>query len=983
MKRISIFLLFASFTTCMWAQSLPLLWQSRYAGPGDNSDKFNKIIAVPGGDYVAVGFTTRNGKYKDFLTVKINGANMDTLWTRTKGTGSGDDEAISCAVDASGNIYVTGYRDGGNTSDDIYTIKYDASGTDLWDTAYNDADSAFLDDRPVDCGVDPSGNFIIAGWTEQGTSAVNQNDYLILKYDSNGALLWRTRYNRSGYKDEASAMAIDANGDIFVTGRSAILTDDDWVTMKLDGATGNQLWTPVKIYSSGNGDDRAVDIALDNAGNPCVVGRAKNGSNNDQYHLLKYSSAGALLVNKFKDAIGGNARPTSIAVDQVNNDMYVTGEADQSPGSTDYDVYTVKWNAAGTFQWDRTWAGPALNEDIGADIVVDPFSNILICGKTDADPDLNHSSYDWVTLKYDASGIIQYSKVKNGTRNDDDEAASIVVDASGNAIVAGYINNTSTQKDASRIKYDAIGNPSYTKEYNGEGDFNESSKAMVQDGSGNTYIAGYAYVETDNKNIFAGKIDPSGNLVDTFLMNGTNDADDELSAIATDGNGNIYACGYTKSSGEKSNFILIKFNSNLVVQWDTTYNYINQSDKAVSLAADGSGIYVTGVSDADPNDTIANDDIVTIKYDGSGNILWSQRYNNAFNFRDEPVKLILGMNNRVYVTGRTSNIHDDDIILLSYDQTTGNPVSGFPAIWNSNFADDDRASDIVEDAGGYVYVSGYSQSSSFVEDYTLLKYNSSGVLDWSVSYDGTASNEDRANAIALDATGNIIVAGQTDVDNSVATNYNYGTLIYDGTGNYVCSAAVPFTYNGSGDGDDVSVAVNVNGNLILITGQSAEGTPQARNKNIMVRIYDESACAEIPEFAEYDGPAGGGDAPNATFVTASTIFITGSSDGADNQKDIITLKYDINTGLAEAAQASISSFVYPNPFNSTAVIQLDGSATKNRSVQVYNVLGEVVYQLGNIGASIQLDKNEFPDGVYSYKVFEAGGTVAGGRFVTN
>lgn len=51
-------------------------------------------------------------------------------------------------------IYVTGYRDGGTTQDDIYTIKYNATGTDLWDTSYNDVATALLDDRPVDCGVD-------------------------------------------------------------------------------------------------------------------------------------------------------------------------------------------------------------------------------------------------------------------------------------------------------------------------------------------------------------------------------------------------------------------------------------------------------------------------------------------------------------------------------------------------------------------------------------------------------------------------------------------------------------------------------------------------------------------------------------------------------------------------------------------------------------------------------------------------------------
>lgn len=333
--------------------------------------------------------------------------------------------------------------------------------------------------------------------------------------------------------------------------------------------------------------------------------------------------------------------------------------------------------------------------------------------------------------------------------------------------------------------------------------------------------------------------------------------------------------------------------------WTRTYNFISQSDKAISMVADASGIYITGVSDANANDTTDNADIFTMKFSSSGAVLWTQRYDDALGWRDEPVKMILGMNNRVYVVGRNSNIHDDDIVLLSYDRTSGNPIAGFPAIWNSNFQDDDRPSDVIEDGSGTIYISGYSQSSSFVEDYTLLKYFNTGVLDWAASYDGLASQEDRASALALDASGNVVVAGKTDVNNDpLLTNYNYGTFIYDGTGNYVCSSALPFNYNGAGDGDDVPAAVNVTGNNILVTGQSAEGTSLARNKNIMVRIYNEGTCNELPEYAEYDGPAGG-DAPNATIVVSQAIFITGSSDGVDNQKDIITVKFDVNTGLNE------------------------------------------------------------------------------------
>lgn len=984
MKRLPLILLFALTSPVLFSQSLPLLWESRYAGAGDNSDKFNKIIAVPGGNYVAVGYTTRNGKYKDYLVAKIDGTTLDTMWVRTKGTGSGDDEAISCAADAAGNIYVTGYRDGGTTQDDIYTIKYDPSGVDLWDTAYNDVDSAFLDDRPVDCAVDASGNFIIAGWTEQGTWATNQDDYMLLKYDSNGILIWRTRYDRSGFKDQAAAMAVDNLGDVFVTGRSSNGSDDDFVTMKLNGADGSASW--VKIYSGGNGDDRATAIALDNAGNPVVTGRYDNGTNDD-FRTIKYSSAGNILWTRASFGCCGNDRPFAIAIDQSTNDVYVTGESDVDLTTlTDYDILTFKYNASGVPQWNKTWAGGALNEDVPSDIAVDAFGNIIICGKTDGDPDPNHSNFDWVTLKYDASGTPQYSKTKNGSRNDDDEATSLVIDAPGNAIVAGYINNTTTQKDASRIEYDAIGNPALEKHYNGEGDFNESAHAMVQDGSGNTYIAGYAYTESDNKNIFAAKIDPSGNLVDTFLFNGTNDDDDELAAIAYDGTGNLYACGYTKTDGEKSNFILIKFNMNMDSAWTRTYNFISQSDKAVSLVVDNTGIYVTGVSDADANDTTANDDIVTMKFDAGGNVIWTTRYNDIFNFRDEPVKIILGQNNRVYVTGRNTNSHDDDIVLLAYDRTTGVDIPPFPKSWNSNFLDDDRAADIIEDASGNIYICGYSQSGSFVEDYTVLKYDAAGSLQWSVGYDGTAGQEDQATSIALDASGNVVVTGKTDVDNtSTVTNYNYGTFIYDPSGNYICPDSLPFTYNGAGNGDDVPVTVHVNGNDILVTGQSAEGINTARNKNIMVRFISEGACSRLAEYAEYDGPAHGGDAPNASIVASSSIFVTGSSDGADNQKDIITLKFDITTGVNDASAVQATASVYPNPMTSTAVVSVQGelAGRNDLHLSVYNVLGELVYEKPNMGSQVTLDKKDFTEGVYSFRVLADGHTVATGRFIAD
>ena len=129
---LSILLLNSAF-----AQSINPIWSSYYSGIGDNSDRYNSIISDGTGNFVAVGYTIRAGNYRDLLVVKMD-ANGDTIWTRTKnGKSAGDDEAISAVVDATGNVFVVGSSDGGNSNLDILLLKYDAAGNRLFDTTWN------------------------------------------------------------------------------------------------------------------------------------------------------------------------------------------------------------------------------------------------------------------------------------------------------------------------------------------------------------------------------------------------------------------------------------------------------------------------------------------------------------------------------------------------------------------------------------------------------------------------------------------------------------------------------------------------------------------------------------------------------------------------------------------------------------------------------------------------------------------------------
>jgi hypothetical protein len=172
----------------------------------------------------------------DYLTIKYN-PDGDTVWVRTyAGPGASennDDYALAIAVDDAGNAYVTGHSPGSGTSDDVVTIKYYPNGDTAWVRRYNgpgnDVDAANA------IAVDDIGNVYVTG---SSYDAAVSDDYLTIKYNSDGDIVWLTTYNGppGDGGDYANALALDTAGNIYVTGRSfggwPPLGMDDYLTIK-------------------------------------------------------------------------------------------------------------------------------------------------------------------------------------------------------------------------------------------------------------------------------------------------------------------------------------------------------------------------------------------------------------------------------------------------------------------------------------------------------------------------------------------------------------------------------------------------------------------------------------------------------------------------------------------------------------------------------------------------------------------------------
>ena len=396
---------------------------------------------------------------------------------------------------------------------------------------------------------------------------------------------------------------------------------------------------------------------------------------------------------------------------------------------------------------------------------------------------------------------------------------------------------------------------------------------------------------------------------------------------------------------------------------------------------DAGNIYVTGRSDSNPVDSIDNIDIVTIKFDTNGNLLWLQRFNGTGNLRDEPSRILVDGVGDVLVCGRTENVHDDDFMVIKYNGSTGAPVWASPSIYGGPFANDDRPLDMTIDANNNIFLGGYSQTGSgnSTEDPVVVKFDPSGNLSGFYSYSGIGADE--ATSIGHDLAGNIYVTFKTDVNpDPLINDYDILTMKFDNNLNPLWTN--PPQFDGLVHKSDVpsKLLVTPAGN-VYVTGYTENDTLNGKtNRNWITLLYDDQGAQLMS--ANFDGPNAGDDAANSMALRGSSLWVCGYVDGLNlSQKDNAVLRYNVIVGVNEISK-SISSFAFPNPFSDQSQIQLNGNDSKvEHSIVVYDLLGSLVYQHKFIGDKTIVSKNNLAAGVYHYSISEKLTVVSRGKLI--
>ena len=211
-------------------------WVARYNGLSNYWDRAYDIEADDSG-YVYVTGASYGYGY-DYITIKYT-PDGDTSWIRRYNSESGEDYGKAVAVDDSGNVYVTGSSVGLGTSNDYLTLKYNSSGTQQWEVRYDGIGNGY--DSPRAFAVDDSGNVYVTGNSSDTTGS---DDCTTIKYNTDGEEQWVARYDDAeSIWDIGEAIAIDTAGNVYVTGQSYNEdTDRDFITIKYD-MNGDLVWT--------------------------------------------------------------------------------------------------------------------------------------------------------------------------------------------------------------------------------------------------------------------------------------------------------------------------------------------------------------------------------------------------------------------------------------------------------------------------------------------------------------------------------------------------------------------------------------------------------------------------------------------------------------------------------------------------------------------------------------------------------------------
>lgn len=363
--------------------------------------------------------------------VDADGCNIDcvisgsALWTRGyTGEDAGNAIARGAVVDGSGNVIIVGQEFVVGQNANVWARKYDPAGDELWTWTWQGDSNG--DDIAYAVALTPDGDLVVVGETfVQGEGA----DMFFFKLGPDSKPVWQLTYTSpNGQGDRAYGVAVDAAGNIAVTGTEYKLIGLDNVFTRVMDQDGVEIWTDVVDANAGNDGGNAV--AFTPEGEVIVAGHIYVPIGLSDLWLRKYSASGLTKWTRTLDHMKGNDEWRGVAVAPDGN-IALTGEVYEVAGLAA--IYTARYSSDGLPIWVEVQDSDGGDNDRGHGVAFDPAGNIVAVG---SEYTANDFTRTW-SRKYDPMGSALWTNIHDGDGAGNDVARAVAIDQTGHVYAAG------------------------------------------------------------------------------------------------------------------------------------------------------------------------------------------------------------------------------------------------------------------------------------------------------------------------------------------------------------------------------------------------------------------------------------------------------------------------------------------------------------------------------------------------------------------
>ena len=316
-----------------------------------------------------------------------------------------------------------------------------------------------------------------------------------------------------------------------------------------------------------------------------------------------------------------------------------------------------------------------------------------------------------VLVKYGSDGTKLWARFYQPAAGNGAAGVAVAVDRHGDVVVAGTVGvappASSTGRDVVVLKYSPAGVRKWVLRYDGAAHKDDYAADLVLDSAGTAFVAGEARGATTGQDYLVLAVTPAGARKWTWIYDG-HKGRDVAAAIAVDGGGNCYVTGSSQGAGGTTAAVTAK------------------------LSRTGTHVWLK-----------------PLQYGDEGHS-WA----TGMRFRS------VGGDRRLFLTGTSVGLMAtrDNLLIASVDADTGAKLHTAIADGDGG---DDAGQAVAVDAAGVAYAAGSTESATTHTVHAFVaRMDASGSLGWSKPiWLGPADNEADFQAIALDASGNIVCGG--------------------------------------------------------------------------------------------------------------------------------------------------------------------------------------------------------------------------------